>query len=118
MVGQDGDRPLVWLHGEIRTPPMSAAARIEAGWLLRRLQAGEVVGFPHGRPMPSVAPRCYELRIRDENRTWRILCRVDEDAVIILEVFAKTTRTTPDSVMAVCRRRLAAYDAIARHGDP
>ncbi|TFH43207.1 MAG: type II toxin-antitoxin system RelE/ParE family toxin, partial [Lysobacterales bacterium] len=25
------DKPLVWLHGEIKTPPFSAAARIEAG---------------------------------------------------------------------------------------
>src|SRR5262249_35813958 len=32
----DRDRPLVWLHGKIKTPPMSSAARIEAGVLLRR----------------------------------------------------------------------------------
>lgn len=27
--------PVVWLHGEIKTPPFSSAARIEAGMLLR-----------------------------------------------------------------------------------
>jgi len=27
------DRALVWLHGEIRTPPFSAVGRIEAGQL-------------------------------------------------------------------------------------
>jgi len=32
------DKPLVWLHGEINTPPFSRAARIEAGYLLRLLQ--------------------------------------------------------------------------------
>jgi hypothetical protein len=32
------DKPLVWLHGEVKTPPLSTAARIEAGVLLRRLQ--------------------------------------------------------------------------------
>jgi len=32
------DKPLAWLHGEIKTPPMSQAARLEAGYLLRQLQ--------------------------------------------------------------------------------
>jgi hypothetical protein len=43
------DKPLVWLHGEIKTPPFTAAARIEAGVLLRRLQRGELLGLPHSR---------------------------------------------------------------------
>jgi len=38
---------LVWLHGEVRTPPFSEAARREAGLLLRRLQRGEYIGMPH-----------------------------------------------------------------------
>jgi len=29
------DKPLVWLHGAVRTPPFSVHARIEAGVLLR-----------------------------------------------------------------------------------
>jgi hypothetical protein len=44
------DKPLVWLHGEIKTPPFSANARLEAGQLLRRLQKGELLGMPHARP--------------------------------------------------------------------
>jgi hypothetical protein len=28
------DKPLAWLHGEIKTPPFSTEARIEAGVLL------------------------------------------------------------------------------------
>ena len=35
------DKPLIWLHGEIKTPPFSSAARIEAGFLFRLLQMGE-----------------------------------------------------------------------------
>jgi len=31
-------KPLVWMSGEVKTPPFSAEARIEAGFLLRRLQ--------------------------------------------------------------------------------
>jgi len=27
------DKPLVWLHGEVKTPPFSKSARLEAGFL-------------------------------------------------------------------------------------
>lgn len=66
-----GDKPLVWLHGEIKTPPFSREARVEAGVLLRRLQAGEKLALPHSRPMPSVGARCHELRIPDAQATRR-----------------------------------------------
>lgn len=48
---EQADKPLVWLHGEVKTPPLSRAARIEAGYLLRRLQRGDPLGMPHSRPM-------------------------------------------------------------------
>ena len=51
------DRPLVWLHGEIKTPPFSTAARVEAGVLLRRLQQGERLSLPMSRPMPNLGAR-------------------------------------------------------------
>ena len=47
-------KPLVWLEGEIKTPPFSRAARLEAGFLLRRLQLGEQLSLPQSRPMPSI----------------------------------------------------------------
>ena len=104
------DKPVVWLAGEIRTPPFSKEARLEAGFLLRRLQRGEALGMPHARPMPRVGRRCSELRIRDDNKTWRIMVRVDRDAVVIAEVFSKKTRTTPSKVIEACRDRLQRYD--------
>ncbi|MBE9015592.1 type II toxin-antitoxin system RelE/ParE family toxin [Chroococcidiopsis sp. CCNUC1] len=104
------DKPLVWLHGEIKTPPFSQAARIEAGVLLRRLQQGDNLGLPHSRPMTSIGTRCHELRIRDADKNWRIIYRIDDDAILILEVFNKTTRTTPTSVIDICQKRLSKYD--------
>ena len=104
------DKPLVWLHGEVRTPPFSVETRIEAGFLLRRLQRGESIGMPHSRPMPTIGPRCHELRVRDEGRTWRIIYRIDADAIVIAEVFAKKSRQTPKRVIDVSRRRLGDYD--------
>ena len=104
------DRPLVWLHGEIKTPPFSQAARIEAGYLLRLLQKRQMLGLPQSRPMPAVGPRCHELRFRDARADWRIVYRLDADAVVILEVFSKKTRTTPKTVIEACTRRLREYD--------
>ena len=104
------DKPLVWLHGEIMTPPFSRAARIEAGYLLRLLQKRQAVGMPQSRPMPVVGQRCHELRVRDAAADWRIVYRLDADAVVVLEVFSKKTRTTPKTVIAACTRRLREYD--------
>lgn len=81
--------------------------------LLRRLQRGESIGLPHSRPMPSIGGRCHELRIVDEEATWRIVYRVDPDAIIIADVFGKKTQATPPPVIAACKRRLREYDAIA-----
>ncbi len=61
--------------------------------------------------MPSIGPRCHELRINDKQRTWRIIYRIDEDAIVLLEVFAKQTNQTPTQVIETCRGRLRDYDS-------
>ncbi len=106
------DKPLVWLHSEVKSPPLSREARLEAGFLLRRLQCGDRLGMPHSRPMASIGPRCHELRITDEDRVWRIVYRIDLDAILMLEVFGKKTVQTPRRVIDACKRRLKQYDAI------
>ena len=104
------DKPLVWLHGEIKTPPFSQAARLEAGYLLRRLQRGEMLGMPHSRPMPSIGAGCHELRVIDAEASWRVVYRIDADAIVILEVFSKKSRETPKAVIEACKRRLREYE--------
>jgi phage-related protein len=104
------NKPLAWLHGEVKTPPFTQEARIEAGVFLRRLQRGESLGMPHSKPMPSIGKRCHELRVRDAGQNWRLIYRIDEDAILILEVFNKTTRATPLSVIENCKKRLKMYD--------
>ena len=104
------DRPLAWLHREIKSPPFSATARLEAGSLLRAIQIGEKLGMPHSRPMPGIGARCHELRVNDEGRTWRVMYRIDPDAILILDVFEKKTKQTPAPVMDKCRRRLRHYE--------
>ena len=104
------DKFLVWLHGEVKTPPFSQIARLEAGFLLRKLQQGERLGMPQSKPMPNLGANCHELRIRDTQQNWRIIYRIDSDAILILEVFAKTTQKTPKKVIEICKRRLSQYD--------
>jgi len=106
------DKPLVWLHGEIKTPPFTLETRIEAGVLVRRLQKGESLGLPHSRPMPAIGRRCHELRIPDETKTWRIVYVIEDDAIVILEVFEKNTQRTPATVIATCQGRLRRYRTI------
>jgi phage-related protein len=103
------DKPLVWLAGEVKSPPFSTAARVEPGFLLRQLQRGQNLGLPHSRPMPSIARGCHELRVQDQEQTWRIVCRVDRDAIVILDVFSKKTAATPARNIDVCRQRLKRY---------
>ena len=104
------DKPLLWLHSEVKSPPLSREGRLETGYLLRLLQRGEVLGMPASRPMSSIGPRCHELRISDSAGSWRLIYRIDPDAIVIAEVFAKKTRTTPKAVMDICRKRLKEYD--------
>ncbi len=69
-----------------------------------------MLSLPSSRPMPSIGARCHELRINDADSMWRIVYRIDPDAIVILEIFAKTSRATPDRVIQACIRRLKEYD--------
>lgn len=61
--------------------------------------------------MPAVGVRCHVLRVRDRDSNWRILYRIDPDAIVILAVFPKRTTTTPDVVVKAARARLRRYDS-------
>ncbi len=104
------EKPLRWLHGEVKTPPLGVDARREMGMLLRDLQEGERLSLPQSRPMPSIGKRCHELRVNDKNKTWRLVYRLDADAVVILDVFEKKTSKTSKSVIDACQRRIRVYE--------
>ena len=107
-------KPLVWLHGEIKTPPFTTDSRHEAGMLLRLLQQGERLGMPQAEPLPDVGRRCGALRVRDAEHNWRIMYRIDSDAILILEVYSKKTRKIPDEIIERCQERLKNYDAAVK----
>ena len=109
-------KPIVWLKGDVKTPPFSQSARLETGYLLGKLQEGELIGMPHSRPMPSIGGRCHELRIVDKSKTWRLFYRIDPHAIIVCDVLQKTTQATPHKVIEECRQRLKRYDAVGKKG--
>jgi phage-related protein len=63
--------------------------------------------------MPSIGGRCHELRIVGEDATWRLVYRVDVDAIIVADVFKKKTQATPKRSVDAAKRRLRHYDAVA-----
>ena len=108
------DKPLVWLRGEIKTPPFGTNARVEAGFLLRRLQRGDSLRLPHSRPMADIGAGCHELRIVDGSVNWRIMYHIAQDAIVILDVFAKKTAATPKSAITECHKRLAEFQRVVK----
>ena len=79
--------------------------------MLRLVQDGFPIGMPYSRPMPSIGPRCHELRIRDERHNWRVLYRIDDDVILVPVVFAKRTPKTPKKDIDLCKRRLKDHDS-------
>lgn len=108
----DQVKPLRWMVGTLTTPPVGPEARVEAGYRLRQLQQGNRIGLPHSRPMPSIGKRVHELRIDDgeSGLTWRVIYRIDPDAILIVHWFDKKTRATPGAVIKTCKLRLKEYD--------
>ncbi len=106
------NKPLVWLRTAVKTPPLSANARLEAGMLLRRLQRGELIPTTQSRPMPSIGKVCHELRIVDDNKTWRVVYCIHSQAIVVLHVFAKTTQQTPKDAIALCKQRLHEFESL------
>jgi phage-related protein len=107
-------KDVVWLSGEVKTPPFTREGRQEAGTLLRSLQNGDQLSMPQSEPLPIVGPRCGALRVRDAEHNWRIMYRVDPDANLILEVYSKKTQRIPNEVIDRCQKRLKQYDEVVK----
>ena len=104
------DKVLVWLKTEIKTPPFSKEARIEAGYLLRLLQQGHNLSMPQSKKISDLCSRCYMLRIKDKDTWYRIIYRIDPDAIVLLHVFEKKSNKISKSVLETCKQRIKQYD--------
>ena len=107
------DKPLISVGSSIDDlrafPP---DARRAAGYQLRRVQSGLMPS--DWKPMPTVGPGVYEIRIRTglEHRIF-YLARFEE-AVYILHAFEKRTPQTRGADLVLARRRLAEVQLLRR----
>jgi phage-related protein len=62
--------------------------------------------------MASIGRGCHELRVLDRNEAWRVIFRIDGDAIVIVDVFSQKTRQTPPEVVERCKARLRRYDEV------
>jgi len=59
--------------------------------------------------MPIIGKVCHELRIRDKEKTWRIIYHIADDVIVILEVFSKKSKETPKYVIENSRKHLKEF---------
>ena len=92
-------RPVVFhpkARDEIRRFPREARVRLGRG--LFRLQMGESLGMPNARPMATISPGVWELRVKGENGIFRVFYYTASAAgVLVFHAFAKKTQRTPSS---------------------
>lgn len=48
----------------------------------------------------------------DDDKSWRIIYRTDREAIVIADVFRKTTVATPLHIINACKHRLRIYDQL------
>ena len=105
-------KPVVWNGHHFTVPPFTEEGQDEAGMLLRHLQEGLTLSPPQAKPLPAVGPKCGELRVRDAGHNWRIVYHIDDEVIVILDVFAKTSPQSQTQSIERCRSRLAEFKAI------
>ena len=86
-----------------------AEERRRLGEDIRTLELGWPLGMPLARPLGR---GIWELRTNLTNRTARIFFCVQDDRMILLHGFLKTTRATPRRDIDLARQRMASIGAV------
>ena len=79
----------------------------EIGTLLMILQNGAMLKEPQSKPMRSIHPHAYELRIKDKKGNYRVIYAIGiADAILIPHAFVKKTQKTLFREISIARQRL------------
>lgn len=82
-------------------------ARSEVGYLLFRLQKGEMIEMPLARSMPSVAPGVFELRVRGRDGSFRVFYLLKhESGILAFHAFQKKTEKAEQADIKLGQKRL------------
>src|SRR5437870_9880482 len=105
-----GDKAIRWVgssRDDVRGFPQAVRRRI--GFELRAVQRGqEPLDF---KPVPSIGPGTYEIRIRSGGAYRVFYVAKFEEAVYVLHAFQKKTQKTPAQDLEIGRQR---YRAVQR----
>lgn len=82
-------------------------ARSEAGFQIRRLQAGEEPS--DWKPLKAVGPGAREIRIREASGAFRVIYLANlADRIVVLHAFQKKAQQTAQRDIELAARRFAA----------
>ncbi len=105
------DKPIVWIassRNDVRRFPRDA--RRKAGLELRAVQRGqEPTDY---KPIPSVGPGVYEIRIRTQGIYRVFYVAKFEEAIYVLHAFQKKTQKTAKYDIEIGRKR---YKTVQLH---
>lgn len=89
---------------------LSIELRKQIGEALRDIQKGLLLGMPLNKPMPSVAPGVYELRVKDATKKVRVfyITKLSE-FILVFHAFEKKTQKTPQHEIELGRKRMREY---------
>lgn len=86
---------------------LSVDLKKQIGEALRDIQKGLLPGMPLNKPMPSVAPGVFELRVKDETKKVRVFYIAKlADFILVFHAFEKKTRKTPTYEINLGKKRL------------
>lgn len=101
-------RAVIWhLKAKVEISAYPEDVRKELGYLIYRLQLGEVLPMPHSRPMKSVAMGASELRVRGPDGNYRVFYYTKSPrGILVFHAFVKKSEQTPESEVAAGKSRL------------
>jgi len=93
---------------------LSEDGRRDVGRDLSRLQHG--LESPHGKPLPTVGPDVFEMRVRTgtENDSAFYITHID-DVIYVLHASTKMTNKTPHADIYIGQKRLMAIQQLRLH---
>jgi phage-related protein len=79
----------------------------EIGYLIHKLQLGDLLNMPHSRSMSSVATGCHELRVKGSDGIYRVFYILKvKNKVIVFHVFKKKSQQTPKKEIDAAKKNL------------
>lgn len=105
-----------WLHvyiyeaarKDILTWPLEI--KKDLGAILTKLQKGESVGYPDTDSMRSVAPGCFEIRLKGSDGIYRAFYLIKTSlGILVFHSFKKKSQKTPKQEIDTGKKRLSAF---------